>query len=369
MTIPQIQIQLIASVVAVSCSLLGVFLVLRRLSLMSDAISHAILLGIVIAFLIAGTVQSPLLIIGAAITGVLLVSVVHLLQKTRLVYEDAAIGLSFPAFFSIGVILVARYAGNVHLDIDAVLLGELAFAPLDQLVIAGHFIGPRSLYTMAVICLLILAFISFFYKELKITTFDPGHAAALGFAPGLLGYILMALVSVTAVGAFDAVGSILVVALMIAPAATAYLLTDSLARMLLLSAAIGVASAICGYWSAHFLDVTIAGAMAVMTGLFFVIAFVSAPQRGLLARISRRNRQKWSFAETMLLVHLLHHEGKPEAARECRIEHLNEHINWDKPFTRILVSRALQHKTIRKENGTLFLTEKGRLEAQTSMTR
>lgn len=369
MILPQIEIQLIASVVAVSCSLLGVFLVLRCMSLMSDAISHAILLGIVIAFLIAGTVQSPLLIIGAAITGVLLVSVVHLLQKTRLVYEDAAIGISFPAFFSIGVILVARYAGNVHLDIDAVLLGELAFAPLDQIVIAGHAIGPRSLYTMSIICIMTILFIALFYKELKITTFDAGHAAALGFAPGILGYVLMGLVSVTAVGAFDAVGSILVVALMIAPAATAYLLTDSLARMLLLSAIVGVASAISGYWAAHFLDVTIAGSMAVMTGVIFTLTFIFAPHRGLIARIKRVNRQKWSFAETMLLVHLLHHEGQPEAEYECRVEHLNEHINWDKAFTRLLVTRALRRETIIKEDGILVLTNKGRAQAQASMTR
>ena len=141
----QLEIQLIALVVAVACALPGVFLVLRRMAMMSDAISHAILLGIVIAFFIVEDITSPFLIIGAALTGVLTVTLVELLHRTRLVKEDAAIGLVFPALFSLGVILISRYAGDVHLDVDAVLLGELAFAPFDRLVIAGRDIGPTAL--------------------------------------------------------------------------------------------------------------------------------------------------------------------------------------------------------------------------------
>ena len=213
---PQIEIQIIAAVVAVACALPGVFLVLRRMALMSDAISHAILLGIVLAFFVTEDLASPLLIVAAAITGVITVALVELLHGTGLVREDAAIGIVFPALFSGGVILISRYAGSVHLDTDAVLLGELAFAPFERLSVLGYSL-PKSLWVMGGILLINLIFITLFYKELKLATFDAGLAAALGFSPVLVHYGLMTLVSVTAVGAFDAVGSILVVALMIAP--------------------------------------------------------------------------------------------------------------------------------------------------------
>ena len=177
-----VDIQIIAVVVAVACALPGVFLVLRRMALMSDAISHAILLGIVLAFFVTEDLSSPLLIIAAAATGVLTVSLVELIHRTGLVREDAAIGIVFPALFSCGVILISRFAGDVHLDTDAVLLGELAFAPLDRLAIFGYEL-PKSLWVMGGILLINLIFIGLFYKELKLTTFDVGLAAALGFSP------------------------------------------------------------------------------------------------------------------------------------------------------------------------------------------
>ena len=213
----QFEIQLIASLVAVACALLGVFLVLRRMAMMSDAISHTVLLGIVIAFFITRSITSPLLLVGAALMGVITVSLVELINRTRLVREDAAIGLVFPAIFSIAVIMISRFAGDVHLDTDAVLLGELAFAPFNRLRLFGADIGPEALYITGGILLLNLIFIALFYKELKLATFDPALAAALGFLPAVIHYALMTLVSLTAVGAFDAVGSVLVVAFMIAP--------------------------------------------------------------------------------------------------------------------------------------------------------
>ncbi|MFW5942965.1 MAG: metal ABC transporter permease, partial [Chloroflexota bacterium] len=197
MTITQLEIQLIAVVAAVACALPGVFLVLRQMAMMSDAISHTVLLGIVIGFFLVGDINSPLLIVGAALMGVFTVSLVELLNRTRLVKEDAAIGLVFPALFSIAVILISRYAGDVHLDEDAVLLGELAFAPFERFELAGLDLGPVALYVMGAILLLNLLFITVFYKELKLATFDPGLAAALGFSPGLIHYGLMATVSVT----------------------------------------------------------------------------------------------------------------------------------------------------------------------------
>lgn len=294
---PQIEIQLLAAVVAAACALPGVFLILRRMALLSDAISHSVLLGIVLAFFVVRDLGSPVLLLGAAAMGVLTVALVEMMHRTRLVREDAAIGLVFPALFSLGVILISRYAGDVHLDLDAVLLGEIAFAPFDRLVVGGRDLGPRGLWVMGSILLLNAAAITVFYKELKLTTFDAALAAALGFSPAVVHYGFMTLVSITAVGAFDAVGSILVIALMIAPPAAAYLLTDRLSAMLLLSVLIGVSSAISGYWLAHLLDASIAGAMATMAGAHFALALLFAPEQGIVARALRRRRQRAASRE------------------------------------------------------------------------
>lgn len=360
----QIEIQMIAVVTAVACALPGVFLVLRRMAMMSDAISHTVLLGIVLGFFLVGDLTSPFLILGAAAMGVVTVSLVALLERTRLVKEDAAIGLVFPALFSIAVILISRYAGNVHLDVDAVLVGEIALAPFDRLLLFGRDLGPRGLYLMAGILLFNLLFIAVFYKELKLSTFDAGLAAALGFMPTLLHYALMALVSVTVVGAFDIVGSILVVALIVVPPVTAYLLTDRLAHMLGLSALLGAFSALSGYWLAHFLDASIAGSMATMAGLMFGAVFLLAPERGILAIIRRRSRQRWEFAQTMLTIHLYNHEGKPEAVQENRVDHLSDHLRWDPGFALQVVRRAVDRTLVVRKNGRLELTENGRQRAQ-----
>lgn len=355
----QFEIQLIASLVAVACALLGVFLVLRRMAMMSDAISHTVLLGIVIAFFITRSITSPLLLVGAALMGVITVSLVELINRTRLVREDAAIGLVFPAIFSIAVIMISRFAGDVHLDTDAVLLGELAFAPFNRLRLFGADIGPEALYTTGGILLLNLIFIVLFYKELKLATFDPALAAALGFLPAVIHYALMALVSLTAVGAFDAVGSVLVVAFMIAPPAAAYLLTDRLSRMLIYSALIGIFSAISGYWLAHLLDASIAGCMATMTGISFLTAYLLAPERGLVAQARRRRGQRIQFALTMLTMHIAHHTATHEVEEENQVTRLDEHLKWSPQFATEIVRIAERDGLIREQNGLLTLTESG----------
>jgi manganese/zinc/iron transport system permease protein len=366
--VPEQEIQWIAALTAAACALPGVFLVLRRMALMSDAISHAILLGIVLAFFVTENIASPLLVVAAAATGVLTVSLVELLARTRRVKEDAAIGLVFPALFSIGVILIARYASDVHLDVDAVLLGELAFAPFNRWELGGVDMGPRTLWMMGGILLLNAAFVAAFYKELKLTTFDAALAGALGFAPGVLHYAFMTLVSVTAVGAFDAVGSVLVVALMIAPPAAAYLLTDRLPRMIGLSVALAVVSAQGGYWASYLLDVSIAGAMASMTGVVFLAAFLFAPERGAVAVARRRARQRWTFAQTMLAIHLLNHENSAEAAEENRVSHLSRHLRWDPAFARGVVRRAEARGLLaRPARDRLYLTDHGRATANEAM--
>ncbi len=364
-----LDILLIAIVTAVACALPGVFLVLRRMTLMSDAISHAILPGIVLAFFLTESLSSPLLILAAAGTGVLTVVFVELLQRTKLVKEDAAIGLTFPALFSIGVILISRFAENVHLDMDAVLLGELAYASFNRLEVFGYNLGPVSLYVMGTILVLNLAFILVFYKELKLVTFDASLATALGFTPTLIHYGLMTLVSVTTVGAFDAVGSILVVALIAGPPATAYLMTDKLSRMLILSAIIGSVNAVSGYWLASVFDVSIAGAIATTMLLIFGCVFLTVPNRGLIAIARRHARQKWEFAQTMLVIHLFNHEGLPEAEAESAVAHLHEHLSWDPVFTTQVVKYALNNRCVSRDETLLTLTEHGRTIAQQALVQ
>jgi manganese/zinc/iron transport system permease protein len=367
MTTSQLEIQIIAVVTAAACALPGVFLVLRRTAMLSDAISHTVLLGIVLGFFLVQDLQSPVLVIGAAAVGVLTVALVSLLERTRLVKEDAAIGLVFPALFSIAVILISYYAGSVHLDTDAVLLGELTFAPFDRFMVMGFDVGPRGLYVMGGILLINLAFIGLFYKELKLTTFDAGLAAALGFAPALVHYALMALVSVTVVGAFDIVGSVLVVALIVTPAAAAYLLTDRLAVMLGLSVLIGALGAVGGYWIAYLLDASIAGSIAAALGALFGLAYLFAPQRGLTAVVRRQKRQREEFAVLMLTGHLLNHEASGQAERENRVTHLGEHLRWSETWAGRIVQRAVDEGLVRLEGDALVLTATGRSRAAQSL--
>lgn len=364
---PSAEIQLVAVVTAVACALPGVFLVLRRVSMLADAISHAILPGIVVAFLATGDLNHPLLLVAAAATGVATVAAIEALRRTGRVREDAAIGLVFPALFALGVVLVARSAGDVHLDVDAVLLGELAFAPFDRFAPGGVDLGPVALWTMGGILLVELALLAAFYKELQASTFDSALAAALGLAPVAVHYGLMSVVSLTAVGAFDAVGSILVVALMVAPPAAAWLLTDRLPRMLALSAGLGAVSALGGYHAARALDTTIAGAMAVSAGLAFALAFAFAPERGLVVLARRRAGQRRTFAATLLAVHLLQHEHSPEADRESRAGHLTEHVGWEPAFARSAVAAAVASGWVMAEGDRLALTDAGRTAARAAL--
>jgi manganese/zinc/iron transport system permease protein len=364
---PEIQIVLIAVITAIASAIPGTYLVLRRTALVSDAISHAILPGIVVAFFLTHDLNSPLLLVSAAATGVLTVFLIEALIRSRLVPEDASIGLVFPALFSIGVILISRYAGDVHLDTDSVLLGELALAPFDQLVIAGAQLGPRALWTMGVILVLNLVVVGLAWKELKLATVDPGLAALLGFSPVAIHYTLMAMVSITAVGAFDAVGSILVVALMIAPPATAYLLVDRFAPMLSVGVAVAAGCAVFGYGLAYAFDVSIAGSMATMCGAVFTAALVLGPRRGLVAQARRRSSQRLDLGLRMLLVHLLHHQETEAEAEECRMPVLHRHLQWSETRTRQVVREAEARKLVSRAGDLLYATSEGRVLADIAL--
>jgi manganese/zinc/iron transport system permease protein len=285
MPINDIYIIATAILVSTSCALLGCFLVLRKMAMVGDAISHAVLPGIVLAFLISGTRDSATMLIGAAMIGILTTFIIEFFHTKAHLQTDASIGITFTWLFAIGVIMISLFAGKVDLDQDCVLYGEIAYVPLDHLVTAdGTNLGPRALYIMGVVLTAVILFITFGYKELFLTTFDPSFARAIGISTTLWHYMLMGSVSATTVASFESVGAILVVALLIGPPATAYLITDDLKIMLLLSVLIGIIVSVSGFYIAVWLDGSIAGAIAMMCGIVFMITIVFSPTHGVFFR-------------------------------------------------------------------------------------
>lgn len=277
----------VAGLVATACGLLGPFLVLRRIALMSDAVSHAVLPGIVAVWLVAET-RAPLpVVLGAAAFAVICVLGIDALRATGLVASDAAIALVFPALFSLGVLGVTQFADGIHLDLDSTIYGEIAFVPFDSVDLGGGVGVARAGLVLAVVVLLNLTMITMLWKELKGTTFDPAFSATVRLRPKLLSRLLLVAVAVTAVSSFEAVGAILVVTMLIVPAATAYLLTDRLVVMVALSVGVGWVGAIAGHSIAIRLDSSIAGAMGLVCTACFVLALLASPKHGLLTRSLR----------------------------------------------------------------------------------
>lgn len=284
-------IVLVAGLVATACGLLGPFLVLRRMALLSDAVSHAVLPGIVAVWLVAQT-RAPLpVVLGAAAFAVLCVLGIDALRSTGLVASDAAIALVFPALFSLGVLGVTRYADGIHLDLDSTIYGEIAFVPFDTVWLGGYELA-RSGVVLGVVVLLNLLLVLALWKELKATTFDPQFGSTVRLRPRLLSRLLLVAAAVTAVAAFDAVGAILVVTMLIVPAATAFLLTDRLVVMVALAVGIGWVGAAAGYAIALPLDSSIAGAMGLVCATCFALALLGSPRHGILTRRWRRHRAR-----------------------------------------------------------------------------
>jgi manganese/zinc/iron transport system permease protein len=200
------------------------------------------------------------------------------------VQQEASIGIVFTTLFAIGVVLIATKVGNAHLDVQHALMGEIAFIPWEKIELPWIGSVPEAVFILFVVLALVLFLILAFYKEWKITSFDPAFAASLGLPVVLMHYVFMTMISVTAVAAFDAVGAILVVAMLITPAAAAYLWTDRLSVMMALSSLFGVLSAFLGYYVAVWLDTSISGSMAFATGVIFMISFICSPRHGMIAK-------------------------------------------------------------------------------------
>ncbi len=297
---------LTAVAAAMTCALLGSFLLLRRMSLMGDAISHSVLPGIVGAFLLVGSRSSLPVFIGAAAAGVLCAVLVEATRRLGRVESGAAMGVIFSIFFASGVILIEQAAArNVDLDAECLLHGQLehifwspprdwpSFFTANTLMLL-----PGEVFTSLAVLLTSTVLVLLFYKELQLSTFDPGLAAALSFSPERLHLGLMMLVACAVVASFEAVGSILVIAMLICPAATARLLTDRLTTQLWLAMLIAAIIATVGYllgafaptWSPLPASVNAAGMIATTCGASLALAIAFAPRYGLLGRAVRQWR-------------------------------------------------------------------------------
>ena len=259
-------ILLIAILVSCSCSILGVFLVLKKMSMLTDAITHTVLLGIVLCFFIVRRLDSPFLIMGASAFGILTVFLVEIISNNKNIKEDSAIGIVMAFLFSFAVLLISKYTANIHLDIDTVLLGEIAFAPFHLREIFGYKIA-NALIVSSIVLILNISFVGFFYKEIKISIFDKILANSLGLMPVLIHYLIMAMVSVTAITSFESVGATLMISFMIGPASTAYIISKKLTQMIIYSICFGVISSILGVVFAIKFDVSISGMISVMVAL------------------------------------------------------------------------------------------------------
>lgn len=276
-------ILIVASLAGISCGITGCFLILRKLSMLADAISHTVLLGIVLAFIISQSMNGLYMLIGAVVVGLLTAFLVQVFHSSG-IQEDASIGVVFTFLFAVGVILITLFAGDVHLDVDHALMGEITFVPWDLVKWGPLPELPKAFLMLSIVLVIDIIIILLFYKEFKITSFDPSMAAAIGIPVLLIHYLLMGMVSITTVASFDSVGAILVVAMLIAPGASAYLLTDRLSVMLVLSAVLGVAAAVIGYYAASLQDVSIAGSMATINGIIFALVFLFSPSKGFISR-------------------------------------------------------------------------------------
>ena len=352
---------LIGMVAGTSCAIVGCYLVLRRMSLLGDAISHAVLPGIAIGVLVSGQLGGLPSIIGALIFGVITTLLIELLHGQGRLTEDSSIGVVFSSLFSIGVIIIAREARHKHIDTDCILYGLIEAAPLDVVSIIGLDI-PRVMVTLVPVLIAVVALVLLLWKELKISSFDPVLATAMGISATLVHYLLMGMVAAVTVSSFEAVGSILVIAMLIVPAATAHLLTDRLTSMMFVAIGVAWLSSILGYVVAATMNTSVAGMIAVMAGVQFLLAVLLSPKYGLVSRAVR------NASLTMRIV------GEDVLARLYRLEEKGGAVHHSKGsgiragaglFLQWLADFSLRRQGLITNGpaGTLALTEPGRQRA------
>ncbi len=364
---------LAGALAALICGLLGNFLVLRRLSLMGDAISHAVLPGLVIAFIVTGTRDPVVMLVGAGLSGVATVVIVELVRRYGRVDPGAAMGVTFSVLFALGVFLIEQAARQVDLDADCVLHGQPELLGWSVPSDWGEFLSPatiaavpRQIWILLGMLLVTLVFITALFKELRISSFDPQLATTQGVHAGLMHYMLMVLVAAATVASFEAVGSILVIAMIICPAVTARLLTDRLGSQLLVSAGAALLAAIGGYWLGALgpslvgsdISLSAAGTMAVLAGVLFGCALLLSPRHGVLTQLRRQRR----LSSRILLEDLLVTLRRAERAGESPVP-----IERLTPVLRGAASRAIElaerENLVKHEDASVGLSDAGRARA------
>lgn len=356
----QLEIILAVSLVSMACSVLGPFLILRKMSMMIDSITHTILLGIVIGVFITRDLTSPLLIFGATVVGVFTVFFTELLNDKTELSEDSAIGLVFPFLFSIAIILISKFMRGMHIDVDSVLVGEVAFSVIPRFEIFGYTLGSKVVFIMAFIFLINLIFVFIFFKELKISTFDKNLSSLFGFKPQLIYYMLMILVSVTTVGSFNAVGSVLVISFMVVPSSAAYLITDDLKKMIAYSLFFGIFCSIAGSLIAYRYDFSIAGTVATFNGFIFFLLFIFNSKSGVVKKILDERNKKFEFAEITMMLHLINHETDDSEVEESGLYSINEHLCYEKKLFDRTVNSLLNKKYCYIQNGVIKISDEAR---------
>jgi manganese/zinc/iron transport system permease protein len=271
---PTLAIALTAVFTAVSCALLGAFLVLRKMTMVGDAISHAVLPGIAVAYWLSQSRASLWMFLGAAAVGVLATIIIELLRKKLKVQSDASIGMTFTTLFALGVILITFWSDSVDLDQECVLYGEIAYVPFNTWSFRGLNMGPIALWSSGLLLLAVLAYTFIGFKGLKMSSFNEDYAAVLGIGVAAWNLSLMAMVSFATVVSFESVGAILVVALLVVPAATAYLLVEKLHLLLIGAGSIALLAALGGYALSRWMDTSIAGTVATLLGVQFLIVLL-----------------------------------------------------------------------------------------------
>ncbi|MDQ8199129.1 metal ABC transporter permease [Pelagicoccus enzymogenes] len=285
---PFIWIFLMGFFVTAACGFLGTFIVWRRMALVGDAISHSVLPGLVIAFLVSQSRDTLPMFLGAVGAGVLTTGLIEVIHQKSRIKTDAALGIVFTTLFAIGVVLVSIYGENVDLDTDCVLYGEIEHVTLEPLSsVFGLFEAPGSVLRMGVVSLLVVGLVILFYRPLVVSSFDPGLARSMGMNPAVVHHALMSLLAIVVVSSFEAVGAVLVIAMLIFPGTTASLLSDRLPVILGITLVIALLGSLLGMHFALWLDISTAGAISTVIFGMFLLAWILAPRRGLLWRAFR----------------------------------------------------------------------------------
>ncbi|WP_298868772.1 metal ABC transporter permease [uncultured Gimesia sp.] len=354
---------------AVSSALLGNFLVLRKMSMLGDAITHAILPGLAAAFMISDSRSSLPMFLGAVIAGILTALFTEWIRGFGKVDEGAAMGVVFTSLFALGLVMIVQAADHVDLDPGCVLYGAIELTPLDTILIAGWEI-PRVVVVLSIVLLINLLFVIFFLKELKLSSFDPALATTTGFNSTIIHYALMTLVAITAVASFETVGNILVVAMFIVPPAAAYMLTDRLGTMIVISAILATLAAATGHISAitvprwfGYQSTSTAGMMAVAAGLLFAVAALFAPRHGIVVVLIRRQILAWKIlAEDIIALMYRIEERNPQLKPDAT--YLREILFSQSVPTSLTLRYLTKHGQLSDSNGNYELTETGRDHAR-----